>query len=35
MSNTKGTLIFLYRLCPETFGYTLLCDRGLFHCSIS
>jgi len=24
MSNTKGKRIFIYRLSPETFGYTLL-----------
>jgi len=31
MSNTKGKIIFHYRLSSETFGYTLVCfDLPLF-----
>jgi len=30
-SNTKGKRIFLYRLSPETFGYTFVCTYLLTH----
>jgi hypothetical protein len=34
MSNTKGKRIFLYRLSPETFGYSLISWRKLTTCRL-